>query len=149
MIASVHERKEPRLGGAFFFALVASLFLLLGAARPSPDSERIRRLLPGLWQADQVQDALTIHSTSDYRRDGVVIYTGRITGPGVDLSWRVRSRWRVEGDAVATEILESDQPQMLPVGSRKRDVVLVLDSKVFRYRDADGGEHEERRVAAK
>ena len=127
---------------------LAAAVLLVGAARPAPDAERIRRLLPGLWQADQVQEALSVRATSEYRRDGFVVYAGRITGPGVDLSYRVRSRWAVEGDALVTEIVESDQPQLLPVGSRKRDTVLSIDARRFRYRDEQGGEHEELRRGA-
>lgn len=129
--------------------LLAIAALLAGAAKPAADANRIRRLLPGLWRADAVQDTLTIRATSDYRRDGTVVYAGRVTGPGVDLAYRVRSRWTVDGDAVVTEILESDQPQMLPVGSRKRDTVLSLDGRRFRYRDEQGGEHEEVRISAK
>ena len=60
----------------------------------------------------------------------------------------MRSRWSVQGNALATQILESDQPQLLPVGSRKTDIVVALDETVFRYRDAEGAVHEERRVAA-
>ena len=123
------------------------LALLAGAAKPPPDGALIQRLLPGRWQADQVQDALTVRATSDYGRDGIVVYAGRVTGPGVDLSYRVRSRWSVDGDAVVTQILESDRPDLLPVGSRKRDTVLALDARRFRYRDEQGGEHEELRIA--
>jgi hypothetical protein len=58
----------------------------------------------------------------------------------------VRSTWTVQGNAVVTRIVESDQPQMLPVGSLKRDTVVLIDGVRLRYRDEQGGEHEELRV---
>ena len=135
--------------GARAAGLAVLAALLLGAAQPAPDSERIRRLLPGLWRADTVQGELTVKATSDYGRDGYVVYTGHITGPGVDFAYRVRSRWSVAGNVLATEIVESNQPQVLAPGSRKQDRVLAINDRRFRYRDAEGAEFEEVRIPAK
>ena len=123
--------------------------LLLGASQPAPPAERIRQLLPGVWRADSVQDGLTVKATSAYGRDGFVVYAGHITGPGVDFAYRVRSRWSVAGNLLSTEIVESDQPQVLAPGSRKQDRVLAIDDRRFRYRDAEGAEFEEIRIPAR
>ena len=132
-------------------ALLAALLAaaLLGASQPVPVAERIRRLLPGLWQADTVQGELTVKARSDYGRDGFVTYAGHITGPGVDFAYRVRSRWTVAGNLLSTEIVESNQPQVLAPGSRKQDRVLAIDDRRFRYRDAEGAEFEETRLPAR
>jgi hypothetical protein len=142
---------RTRLAQRRVLALLATLLatLLLGAAQPVPDAERIRRLLPGRWQADTAQGELTVKATSDYGRDGFVVYAGHISGPGVDFSYRVRSRWTVAGDVLSTEIVESDQPQVLAPGSRKQDRVLAIDARRFRYRDAAGAEFEEVRLPAR
>jgi hypothetical protein len=137
------RRRDPRVG----LPLLAAL--LLGAASPAPQAERIRQLLPGEWRADTVQGELTVKATSAYGRDGFVVYTGHITGPGVDFAYRVRSRWTVAGDVLSTEIVESNQPQVLAPGSRKQDRVLAIDDRRFRYRDAEGAEFEEVRISAR
>ena len=123
--------------------------LLVGAAAPVPRAERITRLLPGLWRADSVQGELVVKATSAYGRDGFVVYAGHITGPGVDFAYRVRSRWTVAGNVLSTEIVESNQPQVLAPGTRKQDHVLAIDERTFRYRDAAGTEFEEVRIPSK
>jgi hypothetical protein len=123
--------------------------LLVGAASPAPTAEQIRQRLPGLWRADTVQGELRVKATSDYGRDGFVVYAGHITGPGVDFAYRVRSRWTLAGNVLSTEIVESNQPQVLALGSRKQDRVLAIDDRRFRYRDAEGTEFEEVRIATR
>lgn len=127
-------------------AVLLAACLCLGAARPLPTDAQIRQRLPGAWTSQEVQASMTVRSRSVYGKDGFVVYSGTVNGPGVALAYRVRSRWWVEGGALVAEVVETDQPQMLPVGSRKRDAVLAIDAAAYRYRDEQGAVHQERRA---
>ena len=129
--------------------VVACLCLCLGAARPAPTDEQIRQRLPGTWTSLEVQAAVTVRSRSVYGQDGFVVYSGQARGPGVELAYRVRSRWWVEGGALVAQVVETNQPDLLPAGSRKRDRVLAIDARTYRYRDEQGAVHEERRAPAR
>lgn len=110
---------------------------------PAPTEARIRALLPGLWRADSESPPISVKATSNYLRDGTVVFDGHITGPGVDIKYRVKSKWVVEGDVLVSTILESNQPEMLAVGSVERDRVVEIDDKHFTYVDSSGTRYSE------
>jgi hypothetical protein len=114
------------------------------ARPPAAISEaRIRSLLPGLWRADSESPPISVKATSQYLRNGTVIFIGHITGPGVDVNYRVKSKWVVEGDVLISTIVESNRPDMLAVGSVERDRVLEIDGKHFTYLDSTGVRYSE------
>jgi hypothetical protein len=134
------------------FAIALSLFVLPAvredaiaseapakAKLPAAISEaRIRSLLPGLWRADSESPPISVKATSNYLRNGTVIFVGHITGPGVDVKYRVKSKWLVEGDVLVSTIIESNRPDMLAVGSVERDRIVEIDGKHFTYLDSTG-----------
>lgn len=114
------------------------------AKPPAAISEaRIRSLLPGLWRADSESPPISVKATSKYLRNGTVIFDGHITGPGVDVKYRVKSRWVVEGDVLVSTIIESNRPDMLALGSVERDRVVEIDGKHFTYLDSTGVRYSE------
>ena len=104
---------------------------------------RIRSLLPGLWRADTQSPPISVKATSNYLRNGTVIFDGHITGPGVDVKYRVKSKWVVEGDVLVSTIVESNRPDMLAVGSVERDRIVEIDGKHFTYLDSTGVRYSE------
>jgi len=104
---------------------------------------RIRSLLPGLWRADSESPPISVKATSNYLRNGTVIFVGHITGPGVDVKYRVKSKWVVEGDLLVSTIIESNRPDMLALGSVQRDRVVEIDGKHFTYLDSSGVRYSE------
>jgi hypothetical protein len=114
------------------------------AKPPAAISEaRIRSLLPGLWRADSESPPISVKATSNYLRNGTVVFVGHITGPGVDVNYRVKSKWVVEGDVLVSTIVESNRPDMLAVGSVERDRVVEIDGKHFTYVDSTGVRYSE------
>ncbi len=99
---------------------------------------RIRAGLPGLWRADSESPPISVKATSNYLRNGTVVFDGHITGPGVDVKYRVKSKWVVEGDVLVSTIVESNRPDMLAIGSIQRDRIVEIDGKHFTYEDSTG-----------
>ena len=104
---------------------------------------RIRSLLPGLWRADSESPPISVKATSNYLRNGTVIFDGHITGPGVDVKYRVKSKWIVEGDVLVSTIVESNRPEMLAIGSVQRDRIVEIDGKHFTFVDSSGVRYSE------
>ena len=114
------------------------------AKPPGAVSEaRIKSLLPGLWRADSESPPISVKATSNYLRNGTVIFDGHITGPGVDVKYHVKSKWVVEGDVLVSTIVESNRPDMLAVGNIERDRIVEIDSKHFTYVDSTGVRYSE------
>ena len=117
------------------------------ARPPAAISEaRIKSLLPGLWRADSDSPPISVKATSNYLRNGTVVFDGHITGPGVDVKYRVKSKWVVEGDVLVSTIVESNRPDMLAVGSVERDRIVEIDGKHFTYLDSTGVRYSEFRI---
>lgn len=113
-------------------------------AKPAAVTEaRIKSLLPGLWRADSESPPISVKATSNYLRNGTVVFDGHITGPGVDVKYRVKSKWKVEGDVLVSTIVESNRPDMLAVGSVERDRIVEIDGKHFTYVDSTGVRYSE------
>ncbi len=100
----------------------------------------MERLILGAWSEKAELEGFTVSGTSRYSPDHTVEHIGSVVGADSKVNFRFRSTWRIEGNTLITEVLESDQPEMVAVGYVERDTILSMSEAQWTYRDSDGME---------
>ena len=119
------------------------LFLLLNFAcfptsAESLTSAEMEEVILGAWTEKFEMDGVIAAGISRYSPDYSVEHTGSIVTDDLKITFRFRSKWRIENDILITEALETKQPEIVAVGDIERDTILSMSHDQWTYREADG-----------
>ena len=132
----------PSTGAGVPRALVACLLLLssLSAIAESAAHDSLDKMILGSWRESVVMGEVSSSGISVYSPDSTVTHQIKAVAPGLTLEIRTRSRWRIEGSELITEVTESSRPDAIPVGAIERDTIVSMERNRWVYRDSDGVE---------
>ncbi len=121
------------------------LFVLLSFASLSmaiePQSVAdMEKIILGSWSEKLDMEGLITSGVSKYSSDHTVEHIGSIVAFDFKIDFRIRSKWRIEDDTLITEVLETNQPDMIGVGHVERDKILSMTNNNWTYRDSNGTE---------
>jgi hypothetical protein len=139
---SFMDNRKRSMSGVLRRALVTCLLVLssFSAAAESVLVRPLERMILGSWRESVVMGEATSSGISVYSPDSTVTHQIKFVGPGLTIEVRTRSRWRIEGKELITEVTESSRPDVLPIGTTERDTIVAMEKNQWVYRDSDGVE---------
>src|SRR5262245_38901244 len=124
-------------------AVAVGLVVVAIAGEQLPDAA-IEKLLVGKWRHEDMNGLS--NATTTFGADGT--FVGEATaGTGDDAQkLHVTGKWKVSGGKLI-ETIETCKPPVMKVGMEFTDTVLEINDKTYRYRNEQGKEYVETRIA--
>jgi hypothetical protein len=104
-----------------------------------PENEQLQAALIGVWGIS-VDGGKTFWGYDEFLPDGTIVSTGTL--PGTNEQFRLVGKMRIKGRVCCITVIETSDPQTLPVGTNFCVEVLHINGLTQRYKDIDGGKEK-------
>ena len=96
----------------------------------------------GKWWNRISNSHIASEATEDFRADGTLITKGDVYANGTLVDqYIIKSTWKIKDGYSLVEVVESSNPNTIPIGLKISDKVVSIDEKEFVYEAADGTQH--------